>query len=615
MKKLILTLFVVLTTTAAWAVKAFPGLLTVTQKDGTQLTYRLYGDADFHYSMTVDGVLLYQDGSDYYIAGINSDGELFNTNVLAHNAGSRSDEEQELIKQQDRSKFFNQADRVMLKARRKEPIDYNSTLFQHTGSPKALIILADFTDQKFKHDDPTTIEIFDQYLNAESGKPTHTADATLSRNYGSVKQYFFEMSGGSYTPIFDVKAVVHLTHDMKYYGEETSSTTHDKNVTAFVKEACQLAHDQGVDFADYDANNDGNVDLVYIIYAGYGQSNGADSNTIWPHSWSGNFGTYDGKTVCRYGVHNELNFTPETTQSSFDGVAQINGIGLFCHEFSHCLGLPDFYPTSSTAQNAGNPGMESWSLMDGGEYTDVGYCPTAYTAWEREAMGWLTIETLTDANKGTITLENIDEGGKAYRIYPDGKSSGNEYIIIQNIQPYRWNTSLAAKEGNFTAYCNWGHGMVITHVDYNANVFSLSSNTVNNTTNHSRMTVIPASGEYISFYKVKDSNHPDLPYTRDEYRTNHRTHPYPGTKKVTEIESFTMYDGTMNKPFYNIKETDGVITFDFLEATTAIKTIETTDIQNTSNRIYTLDGRLVNTTKDQLPKGIYIIGNKKIAVK
>ena len=71
----------------------------------------------------------------------------------------------------------------------------------------------------------------------------------------------------------------------------------------------------------------------------------------------------------------------------------------------------------------------------------------------------------------------------------------------------------------------------------------------------------------------------------------------------------------MNKPFYNIKETDGVITFDFLEATTAIKTIETTDIQNTSNRIYTLDGRLVNTTKDQLPKGIYIIGNKKIAVK
>ena len=611
MKKLLLTLLVVLTTTAAWAVRAFPGIINVTQKDGTQLSYRLYGDEHFHYCMTTDGVLLYQEGTDYYIAGVNSDGEMFNTKVLAHNAGERTNEEQTLIKQQDRKKFFAEADRVVLKARKKEPIANNNTLFSHTGSPKALIILADFTDQPFKHDDQTTIEIFDQYLNAD-GVPTHEADATLSKNYGSVKQYFTEMSGGLYTPIFDVKAVVHLTHDMKYYGEDTSSGK-DVNKAEFIKEACTLAHDQGVNFADYDANNDGNVDLVYIIYAGYGQSNGADSNTIWPHSWSGSFGSYDGKKVYRYGVHNELNFTPGITKSSFDGVAQINGIGLFCHEFSHCMGMPDFYPTSASAQEAGNPGMETWSLMDGGEYNDTGYCPTAYTAWEREAFGWFTIETLTDDKKGSITLENIDEGGKAYRIYPDGKSSGNEYIIIQNIQPYRWNTSLASNEGYLPqyGYCNWGHGMVITHVDYNASAFSLNSNTVNNTKGHSRMTVIPACGEFISFYKQGDGQ----PYTHAQYRANHRAHPYPGTKNVTEIESFTMYEGTMNKPFYNIQETDGVITFDFLETTTAIKAIETADGQSINERIYTTDGRLVNTTKDRLPKGIYIIGKTKVVIK
>ena len=618
MKKLLLTLFAVVTTTAVWAVRAFPGIINVTQKDGTQLSYRIYGDEHFHYCMTTDGVLLYQEGKDYYIAGINTAGEIFNTKVLAHNAGERTNEEQTLIKQQDRKKFFTEADRVVMKARKKEPVSTNSTLFSHTGSPKALIILADFTDQPFKHDDATTMEIFDQYLNAESGKPTHVVDASLSKNYGSVKQYFTEMSGGSFTPIFDVKAVVHLTHDMKYYGEETSPNTHDKNVTDFVKEACQLAHDQGVNFADYDANNDGYVDLVYIIYAGYGQSMGADSNTIWPHSWANNFGTYDGKTVYRYGVHNELNFTPETTQSMFGGEAQINGIGLFCHEFSHCMGLPDLYPTTATAQNNGNPGMENWSLMDGGEYTDIGYCPTAYTAWEREAFGWFEIETLTDAMKGQITLENIDEGGKAYRIYPDGKSSGNEYIIIQNIQPYRWNTSLASNVGYFKdyGYCNWGHGMLITHVDYDANLFSIiGGNKVNNTPGHSRMTIVPADGEYISYYKVQDSSHPDRPYTRSEYRASHRADPYPGTKNVTEIASFPVYAGTMQKPFYNIQETNGVITFDFLETTTAIKTVETTDIQKGTDRIYTIDGRLVNTAKDQLPRGIYIIGKKKVVIK
>ena len=618
MKKLILTLLVVITTMAAWAVKAFPGLLTTTQKDGTQLNYRLYGDADFHYNTTADGVLLYQVGSDYYIAGVNSNGELYNTNVLAHNAGNRTAEELALIKQQDRNKFFNQADRTIQKIRMKEPVAPNKTLCPHEGSPKVLILLADFTDQPFKHDDQTTKEIFREYLNAEEGVPTHTADETLSKNYGSVKQYFKEMSGGKFTPIFDVQAVVHLANNMQYYGKE-SGGNHDVNIAQFVKDACKLANDQGVDFSQYDSNNDGNVDLVYIIYAGYGQSMGADANTIWPKSSAGNFGTYDGKTVCRYGVHNELNFTPAQTQSLFNGVPQINGIGLFCHEFSHCLGLPDFYPTSTEAQNNGNPGMENWSLMDGGEYTDLGYCPTAYTAWEREAFGWMEIETLTDAMKGQITLKNIDEGGKAYRIYPDGKSSGNEYIIIQNIQPYRWNTSLASNVGYFKqyGYCNWGHGMLITHVDYNASAFDIvnGTNSVNNTIGHSRMTIVPADGEFISYYKVQDSSHPDRPYTRTEYRDSHRADPYPGTKKVTEITSFPVYTGTMQKPFYNIQETNGVITFDFLETTTAIKTVETTDIQKGTDRIYTIDGRLVNTAKDQLPKGIYIIGKKKVVIK
>jgi hypothetical protein len=84
---------------------------------------------------------------------------------------------------------------------------------------------------------------------------------------------------------------------------------------------------------------------------------------------------------------------------------------------------------------------------------------------------------------------------------------------------------------------------------------------------------------------------------------------------VTEIASISVYNGTMVKPFYNIQETNGVITFDFLETTTAIKTVETTDIQKGTDRIYTIDGRLVNTAKDQLPKGIYIIGKKKVVIK
>lgn len=600
MKKLLLALLLATTTLGAWAAKAHSEPVTITQKDGTQLTIRLYGNAEFHYNMTIDGVLLYQHGTDYYIARINDNGELENTNVLAHQAGQRTAEEQALIKQQDRKAFFTEADKQLRRTIYKEPVANDMTLFPHTGSPRALVLLADFADQKFKHDnDAITLEIFDQYLNAE-GTPAHPDDASLQQNHASVRQYFTDMSGGLFTPIFDVKAVVHLSQNMESYGKGKSD-----NMNLFIPEVCRLADDAGVDFSEYDANGDGYVDLVYIIYAGYGQNySGNPDYTIWPKSGGANFGTYDGKTVFRFGVHNEINFNPALTNEKFAGVPQINGIGLFCHEFSHCMGLPDFYPTTTSAQNAGNPAMEYWDLMDGGEYTNNGYQPTAYTAWEREAMGWITIETLTDDMKGPVYLENIDkEGGKAYRIYPDGKDSGNEYIIIQNIQPYNWNTRL----GN-----NFGHGMLITHVDYDSSAFSLSRNSVNNAIGHSRMTIIPADDEYISSYLVGGLG---SSYTQEQYRESHKGDPYPGTNEVTEIESFPVYEGTMNKPFYRIKEENGIITFDFLEETVdAIEQI-THETESRNDAIYTLDGRRLNQSKESLPKGIYIIGKKKVAIK
>ena len=129
--------------------------------------------------------------------------------------------------------------------------------------------------------------------------PTHKDDETLSKNYGSVKQYFKEMSYGLFTPIFDVAAVVHLTHDMKYYGEETGSS-HDKNLDQFIKDACTAAHNQGVNFANYDANNDGNVDLVYIIFAGYGENQGGAKNAMWAKTSVQNLKVTDQLTITRF---------------------------------------------------------------------------------------------------------------------------------------------------------------------------------------------------------------------------------------------------------------------------------------------------------------------------
>lgn len=583
-------LFVVCLT--ARGAKAYPYPINVTQKDGTTLTILLNGDERHHYVTTTDGVLLSLKDKGYYIATIEDNGNLKPSRVLAHNAGMRTEEEIRQIGLQDRDKFYFP---IVTKPRRENINDTytTTTLFPHTGTPKALVILADFVDKSFKHDDETTIEIFNQYLNA-TVRPSIDVDASLHKNYGSVKMYFSEMSNNLYVPHFDIEALVHLPDSMKVYG---SGTNEDMN--KLFKDACSLAKAEGVDFSIYDENNDGYVDLVYIIYAGYGESTGGDEETIWPKSgYLTETIRYDGKRVFRYGVHSELNFCPKTEALGGYTEPQINGIGLFCHEFSHCMGLPDIYPTTESAQNAGNPAMEFWDIMDGGEYTNNGYRPTAYTAWEREYMGWMTIDTLTvDSIGKQIMLDNIDTGGKAYRIFKDNESSGSEYVIIQNIQPYRWNYALGRL---------YGQGMLVTHVDFDKTAFSLSSSVgVNDEIGHSRMTIVPADNEYISSYHQGEGKK----YTKEQYVASHLGDPYPGTCNVTQIDSIKVYKGTMYKTLYDIEETDGRIYFYYIARPEPQQ--EEYAIDETDNVITNLEDVAQMVTTDAYEEKTDVEGNQK----
>ena len=551
MKKVILTLLMMLSTSAAWCAKAYPWPVTITQRDGCRLTIIQHGDEHFNYVTTTDGVLLYQEGNDYFIARTESDGSLSPTRLLAHNAGQRTPQEiaEITLQRRDLFSYYADSERESIKfhhAPNREPINIEgTTLFPHTGTPNVLVILADFIDQQFKFDDEKTIDVFNTYLNYNFTGNGNKIEGNKYNNYGGVKRYFSDMSSKQFQPNFKIEAVVHLPDSMAHYGPGKND-----RMDLFIPDVCKLADEAGVDFSQYDMNDDGKVDLVYVIYAGYGQQyTGNSSDCIWPKSGTTVGGTYDGKDVVRYGVHCELNFSPSKTQESYGGVPQINGIGLFCHEFSHCMGLPDFYPTKEYAQNQGNPALEYWDLMDGGEYTYFsGYIPTAYTAWEREAFGWITIDTLRDDQMGKrIELKNIDSsGGKAYRILKDDEENSNEYAILQNIQNYKWNQALAQQ---------FGHGMLAFHVDYDANSFSLGLNDVNNTVGHSRMTLFAADGLVMSSYtRPNDSLYVD----------SHHSDPYPGSLEVTEIENFPVYSGTMNKSIYDIQENGSIISFYYL---------------------------------------------------
>lgn len=617
MKKTVLILITLLCHLASHASKGWPYPITVSQPDGTQLTVRINGDADFNWVSTLDGVVLKQEGNGYFVANIDTNGMLSSSGTLAHDADKRSSAEQSLCKKQDVKAFLTVNTRPeRLAATRGFGGKGSTSFFPHTGSPRAIVLLVQFANRPFK---VQPRKAFNQYLNSMADRHQDFGNAE-DRNTGSVKKYFSDMSGGKFKPQFDLYGPITMPKNVAYYGEGSSSMERYREL---VSEACTMM-DDSLDFSKYDADKDGNVDLVYIIYAGYGESVSSIESTLWPKAFvCGTEIKKDGKYVRLAGISNELNGRPDGNYNSKSGLL-INGVGLFCHEFSHCMGLPDFYPTVSpqwtTANDKqdfeayDNQGMEDWDVMDNGIYLYNGYSPTAYTAWEREKMGWLTIETLT--KEGKVELKSIDEGGKAYRIKNDKNTSGNEYYIVENIQAKGWNKKLPAS------------GMMVSHVEYEPRAFSVfhgGDNSVNNIKKHPRMTIVPADGYLPSSYrKVPNSSTETWPHIKvDQYKEQLAGDLYPGKSNVnrlTDAQNMVNYapwtGGMLNKPIYNIALKNGIVTFDFLkdQTSTGIEQPESATENSNEEKIYTIDGRYVGTNLNALPKGVYIKGKKKVVV-
>ena len=594
LKQLSLIVCLTLCYLTTWAAKAESIPVQVRQADGSVITVILRGDEHINWYTTLDGVLLVQGAdNNYYIGKVEKSGNLIATKQLAHEAHTRSQAERNLIAKQDKDKFFAYVNKI---AEESENTYDNSPLtrgpiidsayngvpyFPHIGSPKALVILAEFQDTTFTIQD--TKNVFTNYLMNEN----HFSDKRYNQdqNYKGVRGYFKDCSYGKFTPVFDVVGPIKLPKAHAVYGAGND------RMDLLLADACAVV-DGMVNFADYDANNDGIVDLVYVIYAGHSANTSGNKDTnIWPKSGTITISNkFDGKSIRRYGVSNELNGSEKTSKNN----KKINGIGLFCHEFSHTLGLPDIYAYNTDAENQDNQGMEYWDIMDGGTGIRGGRVPASYLAWEREVMGWMNIDEL----KNDITINNlksIDNGGKAYKIV--NPKNSNEYIVLQSIQKGVWNQGW----GDNT----YGKGLFAYRISYKSgkvNIFDYP----NNLKGKPRVIPIPADGKILAAANAGGKLNV---YTA---QLNGDPYPYNG---INKIDKFTMYDGTILKwSIFDIVENDAerYVSFKF-------KNNETTGIQSPSiiersasdNRIYTLDGRYVGTDASILPHGIYIQNNKK----
>ena len=472
----------------------------------------------------------------------------------------------------------------------------------HTGTPRILTVLVNFSDSAISVHQPK--KAFEQFFNGQ-GTPDDLGNGNW-RNYGSVAKYFSDMSNGAFKPQFDIFGPVNLTKTMAYYGASPKSSASGEKSTELVNDALSLIADSVADAAVYDNDGDNLIDCVYIIYAGMGQNYGGGENTVWAKTGPAS-GSFKGMTLNWYSMASELS---PIAVSSTDATWMITGVGVTCHELSHALGLPDIYPTVSTAQ-VNNQEMEYWDLMDGGEYVYNGYRPTAYTAWEKTQMGWdVNVQTLTESATGMTMDKTTENGGVVYKI--QNNEEPLEYFLLENIQKTGWNTSLP------------GHGLLVYHVNEVGNSSIYANTRLNNVAGKPGMAVVPADGICLSSYVAENTV---------VYRDSHKGDPFPGNSSVTALNdnsglpNFYWYAGNnptsstntkyhkVDKAIANITEADGTVSFNYIDGyATGISDISATLAAATAT-IYSLNGQAMGNTATSLQPGIYVKGGKKFVVK
>lgn len=594
-KKLLLLAITSILLATGVDVKAAPALrgsFTVKQADGTMLTIEQFGDEFHHWTATTDGTIVIATEKGYCVADIDERGTLRATTQLAHEPEYRSSKEQMAVSIQAMRRDLFHAQAARSQAETRGLAIHEGRYLPHSGSPRILTILAEFQDVKFTINSPE--QAFNQYLNGDSQQDMGNHN---NMNANSVRKYFETCSHGQFTPQFDVVGPVTLPNDLKFYGDNDNGK--DKNFDAFCQDAINQVKDLVSDMSVYDNDNDGNIELVCVIFAGFGENQAGGDSTIWAKAKSfHNMKSFDNRPINHFNCSAEL-FYPQYPD-------YINGTGVFIHELSHCMGLPDLYPTKTSAY-VDNQEMESWSIMDYGLYNYNGFMPCAYTAWEQEVMGWIEIEELTSkigyGNTSQISdMMPLIEGGKAYKF--TNADNELEYIIMENIQQRSLNKKAL------------GHGLLVYHVDYPYNSVSMVDSP-NNTAGHPSIAVVPASGTLISSFLRQAGT-----YTANQWKASMAAAPFPGTDSVTvlsdqtQLPNYYFYTDTDTKPtgltlnYITEQSETGAISFTAtLSPLTGISDLESQPA--TAGPLYDLMGRKILHPN----KGIYITSGRKIVIK
>ena len=494
MKKFLISMAAMLLTTASlWARPGYRMPVDVPQPDGTRVTLLMQGDEFQSFMTTTDGFTVIKGDDGYYRYAIKEGGSLKASAFVAKNADQRQTDELAFLNGMQK---MISADMSEAGKQFKERVGkmYNSTYENAQGvqrralTPgtissridyskfKGLVILVNWNDRTFNINNPVN---FYRNLTSQKNYIDNTKTVYPYNVKGSARDYFYTNSMGIFDPEFDVLGPITIDYSCLYPCPKDAQGNVKAGFTARMNNLLKAIMNQlntMVNFNDYDLNNDNFIDMVYIIFAGYGSYvSGNNIDLIWPHAddYSAKYNWYQtysdiyglnnynhGKKFGRYACSVEIqDLEADAAQHAYP-----DGIGTICHEFSHVLGLADHYDTSY-GKNGVPTTPGGYDIMDNGADYNQGLSPVGYSAFERHVLGFADNTVTSLELEGNYTLQPFDTGNTAYIVKT---AKDGEKFYVENRQKQGWDESLP------------GHGLIVWRIDTSNNEM-FTKNVPNNT--------------------------------------------------------------------------------------------------------------------------------------
>lgn len=465
MKKLLALFGLICWSILSVAGPADPYLHTYTQPDGSTVSYYLHGDEHINWMTTENGDVI-EIGEDGFVRP----------------AAMPSERE------------FERA------AIGRRNIAVKPRSGTQTGTRHILVVLVQYPDCPFT----VSKAKFEDFFNGSGAGSTD-----------SVKNYYNEQSDGLFSPVFDVYGPVTVANNR---------ATYKNNAQGALADAIgKLVDDGTLTLANYVTSSWGSLEYyiedVIMIFAGHSRASG-DDNGIWPSMVTGNI-----YSKGKYYV-NKFCSAPELQGSSGTTMA---GIGHICHEFGHCMGLPDFYDTNISAHGTNVAhGCLSFSIMDRGSYNNFSKTPPPMSMYEKSICGWVNMDEVPKiASSGNMTLYEIGQGSDKTRAFIIPTDKEGELFICEyrstNNSVNKWGAGL--QKGGLLVFHLDGSDREVTQ-DGNTNTAAewLDYGTINN------------NGSHPLYYLVQSANPGDRKLTTNSndpnYNANLQKMPFPGSQNI-----------------------------------------------------------------------------------